>query len=113
MREMKQYMRIFRKETEDRTRYWVSVSADRTDRKGNATGEYVSANMTAYLSEDAAERFDKICEQTKNDDICTARVKVTHAWLKPIEGKEENFMVLFINDFTVEEKASSKKGGRK
>lgn len=40
-------------------------------------------------------------------------MKVTHAWLKPIEGKEENFMVLFINDFTVEEKASSKKGGRK
>lgn len=54
---MKQYMRIFRKETEDRTRYWVSVSADKTDKKGNATGEYVSANLTAYLSEDAAERL--------------------------------------------------------
>lgn len=112
---MKQYMTVFRKETEDRTRFWVSVSTETVDKKGRRTGEYINANIPAYMSNEAYEASEGLWKPTKNDEIDRIHVQVTDAWLKAVEGRDENFVALFINhiDIETEDEKPASKGGRK
>ncbi len=96
---MTQDIRIFRKtkpvkkngKKTETAYYWASVSDK--DNEGN----WISANIFARLSKQAQAKFEKICEETKNETVDTAYVTVIDAWLKAVPGKDHPNMVLFIN----------------
>lgn len=81
-----------KKNPKGRSYYWVSVSDQNKD------DEWISATMFARLSNKAATLFDSISETTSNDDIRTAYIEVLDGWLKAVEGKEHNTVILFINN---------------
>lgn len=81
-----------KKNPKGRTYYWVSVSDKDQD------DEWISATMFARVSNKAAKLFDSISETTSNDEIRSAYIEVTDAWLKAVPGKEHNTVILFINN---------------
>lgn len=97
-------MRLFTKDEGDYTRYWASVSTEKTDKKGKGTGEYARANIPVRLSAAAAEEIEDSLVKTKTKGIKTVKVAVSDMWLKAAEPKDgEPFVLLFINKLEVEE----------
>ena len=97
-----QYMRIFREKGKDFNRYWASISTEKTDKDGKATGKYARANIPVRLSKDAEEVFKKNKEKSKTDGITHLNVKATDFWLKAVTVKdddddEKDILICFLN----------------
>lgn len=94
-----EYISIFGKrgKEDDYTRYWVSVSTEKTDKKGKGTGEYTRASIPARLSRDAEAIFEDTSEETKTKGIRYGVFELTDCWFKAVEGEDYPFAVLFIN----------------
>lgn len=97
------YARIFGKEQDDFTRYWLSLSTEKLDAKGRRTGEYLNATMPVRLSKDAARTWDEIAVKTKNKHIRQALCEVTSCWLKVLPGKDQDVVGLFIDELKEQE----------
>lgn len=89
---------LFKKKTDEYTRYWASVSTEKTNKKGKGTGEYIRASLPVRLSNKAAESLEDSWTETKNDAISYVRITVKDCWFKAAESAEsEPFVVLFVN----------------
>ena len=97
-----QYLRIFGKKGEDFTRYWASVSTEKT-KDGKGTGKYMRANISVRLSKDAEETFKDNAVKSKSKGVKHVYGKV-EGWLKAAETSEgEGYLYLFVNSIEVEE----------
>ncbi len=92
-----QYLRLFCEKGDEYDRFWASVSTEKS-KDGKGTGEYITANISARLSKEAREAFNKNAEKSKTRGIKHCRGKAD-GWLKAVEGKENNFVVFFIDSF--------------
>lgn len=98
---MAQAMSIFKKQGDEYSRYWANISilpSDEGSKKKKKS--YESATISVSMSKKAAKAFDRIAEETKNDDVTYAFVRVTDCWLKGVKGKDENFVILFVNELS-------------
>ena len=61
----------------------------------------------------AAEFFKDHAKETKNADvdICVCRLK--NGWLKAVEGKEDNYLVLVCHELTEIEKKETEQKNRR
>ena len=98
------YAYIFGKKakTDDYYRFWVSLSTEKVY-KGKPTGEYLKATMPVRMSKDAAETWEEFAVKTKNKDIKLGISHIRSGWLKVVEGPEDPYIVLFINDLIEQE----------
>lgn len=88
---------IFSKEGENGyPRYWANIN------NKNADGEYIQAPITVRLSKSAEATFKKVARKTKNKKILGGRFELTDCWLKAVEGADENFLILFVNEMREE-----------
>lgn len=90
-------MTLFAKEADFGVRYWASISTEKQSKNKKAKKQYVNASISATLSEDAKRIFKKNAEETKNEDVQMLRVEVKEFWLKAVEGRDGDFVVLFVN----------------
>lgn len=89
---------LFSKTEDERARYWISVSTEKTDKNGKGTGDYMSASITVRLSKKAAEVFDDISTKTKTKTVKQARVELKDFWFKAAETKDgESYAYIFVN----------------
>lgn len=86
---------LFIKKTDDAKRYWFSVGTKNTE------GEYISAAITVRISNEAKEALKGKWIETKTKNIRKVRVEITDSWLSAVEGKDNNFVVLFVNKCNV------------
>lgn len=100
---MSQFVTLFAKETKFGLRYWASIST-KTQEEGKKKPTYVSANISCNLSDDAKKIFKKNAVETSNDEVTMLRAELTDFWLKAIEGKDGEFVILFINRIKPAEK---------
>lgn len=104
------YCHIFKKEGEEYDRYWLSISTERLDKKGEGTGEYVRTSIGVRLSKDAAETFEDNCIETSNKKVLQGAFNVQECFFKAVEPREgEPFPILFITDMEPEDVKPSKK----
>lgn len=105
---MTQAMTIFKDGSGEYPRYWanITVQQDSEGKPGKKKAKYESAAISVSLSRKAAKFFNNVCEDTKNDDVKRAFVRADDFWLKAVKGKEENFIVLFINKLSEVKKSS-------
>ena len=113
VKRMEQILTVFANYAKDKDhpRYWVSVS-NKGYKDGKETDEYINANLSASLTKDAKEFFDQYSQTTKNEDIDMCLCKLTDGWLKAVEGKEENYVILVCHKLALLEKKEDKKKRR-
>lgn len=113
VKRMEQIITIFANYAKDpdHPRYWVSVS-NKGYKDGKETDEYISANLNASLTKDAIAFFKDHSQTTKNEDIDMCLCKLTNGWLKAVEGKEENYVILVCHKLEALEKKEDKKKRR-
>lgn len=99
------YAYIFGKKAkgDEYTRYWISMSTEKVGKNGKPTGEYLKATMPVRMSKKAAETWDEFATKTKNKDIRLGISHITDAWLKVVEGEDENRIIMFVNDLKEQE----------
>lgn len=84
---------IFSKETEEGyQRFWTNIN------NKDADGDYIQAPISVRLSKKAEKSFKEVARKTKNKKILGGTFDIVDCWLKAVEGKDENYVVLFIND---------------
>ena len=99
------YAYIFGKKAkgDDYYRYWISMSTEKVGKNGKGTGEYLKATMPVRMSKKAAETWAEFATKTKNKDIKLGISHVKDGWLKVVEGPEDPYIVMFINDLCEQE----------
>ena len=99
------YAYIFGKKAkgDDFYRYWISMSSEKVGKNGKGTGEYLKATMPVRMSKKAAETWEEFATKTKNKDIKLGISHIKDGWLKVVEGPEDPYIVMFINDLTEQE----------
>lgn len=86
--------KIFGKKEQDYTRFWAQITTKNKD------GEYVNASIRTRLSKDAQKVFKENAIKSKNKDVKWYTFDCSEFWLNAVEGQEENFVVLFVNEMT-------------
>lgn len=81
---------IFVKKAEDKKRYWASISTKTED-------GYVSASIPCTLSTEAKAFMKEHAKRTTNETVRQCPCEVTDFWLKAVQGKEGNFLIMFVN----------------
>ena len=99
------YAYIFGKKakTDDYYRFWLSLSTEKVGKNGKGTGEYLKATMPVRMSKKAAETWEEFATKTKNKDIKLGISHITDGWLKVVEGPEDPYIVMFVNDLKEQE----------
>ena len=99
------YAYIFGKKAkgDDYYRYWISMSSEKVGKNGKATGEYLKATMPVRMSKKAAETWEEFATKTKNKDIKLGISHIKDGWLKVVEGPEDPYIVMFVNDLIEQE----------
>ena len=99
------YAYIFGKKAkgDDYYRYWISMSTEKVGKTGKGTGEYLKATMPVRMSKKAAETWDEFAAKTKNKDIKLGISHIKDGWLKVVEGPEDPYIVMFVNDLVEQE----------
>lgn len=99
------YAYIFGKhgKNDEYTRYWVSLSTEKMNKNGKGTGEYLKATMPVRMSKKAAETWDEYAIKTKNKEIRLGISHVTDCWLKVFEGKDDDYVGIFVNSLCEQE----------
>ena len=84
-------------------RFWANIP-DKGYKNGKETDDYIQASIPVNLTGNAAEFFKDHSKETKNADvdICVCRLK--NGWLKAVEGKEDNYLVLVCHELAEVEK---------
>ena len=99
------YAYIFGKKakTDDYYRFWLSLSTEKVGKNGKGTGEYLKATLPVRMSKDATETWEEFATKTKNKDIKLGISHIRSGWLKVVEGPEDPYIVLFVNDLCEQE----------
>ena len=99
------YAYIFGKKAkgDDFYRYWISMSSEKVGKNGKGTGEYLKATMPVRMSKKAAETWEEFAVKTKNKDIKLGISHITDGWLKVVEGPEDPYIVMFVNELIEQE----------
>ena len=99
------YAYIFGKKAkgDDYYRYWISMSTEKIGKNGKGTGEYLKATMPVRMSKKAAETWDEFAAKTKNKDIKLGISHIKDGWLKVVEGPEDPYIIMFVNDLCEQE----------
>ena len=94
------YAYIFGKKakTDDYYRFWLSLSTEKVGKNGKGTGEYLKATLPVRMSKDATETWEEFATKTKNKDIKLGISHIKDGWLKVVEGPEDPYIVMFVND---------------
>lgn len=92
---MQKYARIFGKKEEEWTRYWLSVSTEKLNKKGKGTGEYMNANIPVRMTEECADTWAEIATPTRNKRISMANCSIDF-FLKVFAGKDEDIVGVFV-----------------
>lgn len=82
---------IFGKDMGEYTKYWLSISTENKD------GGYAQASIPARLSKEAVKVFEKSAVKTKTKKIKYATFETDDFWLKAVEGKDAEYVIVFIN----------------
>ena len=99
------YAYIFGKKakTDDYYRFWLSLSTEKVGKKGKGTGEYLKATLPGRMSKAATGTWEEFATKTKNKDIKLGISHIRSGWLKVVEGPEDPYIVLFVNDLCEQE----------
>lgn len=99
------YAYIFGKKAkgDDFYRYWISMSTEKLNKAGKPSGEYLKATMPVRMSKKAAETWEEFATKTKNKDIKLGISHIKDGWLKVVEGPEDPYIVMFVNDLIEQE----------
>ena len=99
------YAYIFgkRAKTDDYYRFWLSLSTEKVGKNGKGTGEYLKATLPVRMSKDATETWEEFATKTKNKDIKLGISHIRSGWLQVVEGPEDPYIVLFVNDLVEQE----------
>lgn len=94
-------------ENDAKPRFWANIS-NKGYKNGKETDEYIQASIPVNMTTTAAEFFKDHAKETKNADvdICVCRLK--NGWLKAVEGKEDNYLVLVCHELAELEKKEDK-----
>lgn len=110
---MEQIITLFGNYAEEHPHYWISVS-NKGYADGKETDDYVSASVPAYVTQKAKEYFEENSKETKNKDVDMLTARLKDGWLKAVVGKDQNYIVLVINELTpIEQKAEKRQVRRK
>ena len=92
-------------------RFWANIS-NKGYKNGKETDDYIQASIPVNLTTAAAEFFKVHSKKTKNADvdICVCRLK--NGWLKAVEGKDSNYLVLVCHELAELEKKEDNKRRR-
>ena len=99
------YAYIFGKKakTDEYYRFWISMSTEKVGKNGKGTGEYLKATMPVRMSKSATEAWEEFATKTKNKDIKLGISHIKDGWLKVVEGPEDPYIVMFVNELTEQE----------
>lgn len=85
------FVNLFKQESEDYSRYWISVSTEVYDsKKKKTTGEYIQATMPVRLTSDCKDIFDGECKKSKNKKTYWGRFKITSFLFEAVQPKEDD-----------------------
>ena len=99
------YAYIFGKKAkgDDYYRFWISMSTEKLNKAGKPSGEYLKATMPVRMSKSATEAWEEFATKTKNKDIKLGISHIKDGWLKVVEGPEDPYIVMFVNELTEQE----------
>lgn len=109
---MEQIITLFGNYAEEHPRYWISVS-NKGYADGKETDEYISASVPAYITQKAKEYFEENSKETKNKDVDMLTARLKDGWLKAVAGKEQNYIVLVVNELAPIEQKTEKRSVRR
>ena len=99
------YAYIFGKKAkgDDYYRFWISMSTEKLNKAGKPSGEYLKATMPVRMSKSATGAREGFATKTKNKDIELGISHIKDGWLKVVEGPEDPYIVMFVNELTEQE----------
>ena len=99
------YAYIFGKKakTDEYYRFWISMSTEKIGKNGKGTGGYLKATTPARMSKNATAAWAEVATKTKNKDIKRGISHRKDGWLKVVEGPEDPYIVMFVNDLVEQE----------
>ena len=106
------FLKMIGAENDAKPRFWANIS-NKGYKNGKETDEYIQASIPVNMTGNAAEFFKDHAKQTKNTDvdICVCRLK--NGWLKAVEGKEDNYLVLVCHELAEIEKKETEQKNRR
>lgn len=97
---------LFKKESDDYARYWISVSTAVYDKKKKKqTDEYINATMPVRLVSDAADVFDECARKSKTKGIKYGRFEIGSAIFEAVHPKDEDYSYVRLVIFDMKDAA--------
>jgi hypothetical protein len=98
------FVNLFRKESDDYARYWISISTAVYDKKKKKqTDEYINASMPVRLVGEAVETFDECAKKSKSKGVKYGRFEIDEALFEAVHPKDEDYSYVRLVIFKMKE----------